>query len=241
MAARKAAFAGLVRAPRAECRFWNTPLEGADCHAAASRIAVSDRSSSRARARDNDEAVLGRAVRWRAAHVSDDRRRRASPRAPSRMCIREHRPVDQGDGDQSLRRQRSSAGPVRAPLSGHPPRLRQRCSGVCARSPASMRAAATRVETRVYRYLSPTCRHTPVPANWVLSLERAVLSVPRRLKSDGLLAAQQCQRADQDGSEHEADGFLEVEEVREPRSVVIDISETLVRFDKWQRVLKAVP
>ena len=80
------------------------PLEGADYHAAAaaarrstssgsrrrlhpaavaSRIAVSDRSNSQARARVDDEAILGWAVRWRADQMSAGRRRRRvrAPRA----------------------------------------------------------------------------------------------------------------------------------------------------------------
>ena len=69
---------------------WNTPPRGrglprggagreagAGCPAASSRIAVSDRSSSRAR--DDDEAVLDRAVRLRVAHASAGRQRPGGP------------------------------------------------------------------------------------------------------------------------------------------------------------------
>ena len=48
----------------------------------------------------------------------------------------------------------------------------------------------------------------------------------------GRLAAQQRQRANQDGSEHEAEGPLEVKEMVEPRSDVLDILETLVRSNE---------
>ena len=57
----------------------------------------------------------------------------------------------------------------------------------------------------------------------------------------GRLAAQQRQHANQDGSEHEAEGPLEVKEMIEPKSAVLDIPETLVRSNERQRVLKAIP
>ena len=85
--------------------FWNTPPRGRGLPRGGGRVAVdvirieaqavrrqlrgspvSDRSSSRARARANDEPGLGRAVRWRAAHMSAGRRHQRF-RAPRAECV----------------------------------------------------------------------------------------------------------------------------------------------------------